>query len=246
MIRKSMLAASLALLLGAGCTSTNSPVSTGGPTSVSPSPVAGVSNTPDSSPASPAPQASKQDQSKSPSPSPSKSCCCDEMEKGQASSDSLYQLQGRFVDGAGKQHQLEELKGKIQVVALVYTHCETACPQIINDLRGIDRLLSENDKQQVEFLLVSIDPLRDKPQRLQEFGQQQKFSSRWRLWSAPDEDVRELANLLGFKYAQSSPGQFAHSNLISILDAKGQLLKQLEGLSHSQPELQELMKVALK
>ena len=235
MIRKSMLAASLALLLGAGCTSTNSPISTGGPTSVSPSPLA-----------SPAPQASNQDQSKSPSPSPSKSCCCDEMEKGQASADSLYQLQGHFVDGAGKQHQLQELKGKIQVVALVYTHCETACPQIINDLRGIDRLLSEKDKQQVEFLLVSIDPLRDKPQRLQEFGQQQKFTSRWRLWSAPDEDVRELANLLGFKYAQSSPGQFAHSNLISILDAKGELLKQLEGLSHSQPELQELMKVALK
>ena len=44
------------------------------------------------------------------------------------------------------------------------------------------------------------------------------------------DDVRELAALLGVNYAEDARGQFAHSNVITLLNAEGEIAFQHAGL----------------
>ena len=45
------------------------------------------------------------------------------------------------------------------------------------------------------------------------------------------DDVLELAALLGVKYKRDARGQFAHSNVITVLDANGEIVSQQIGLN---------------
>jgi len=42
--------------------------------------------------------------------------------------------------------------------------------------------------------------------------------------------------MLGVKYQKDSSGNFAHSNLISVLDAEGNVVKRVEGLNQPMDE----------
>jgi len=48
--------------------------------------------------------------------------------------------------------------------------------------------------------------------------------------------VLELAALLGVKYKASANGQFAHSNVITVLNAKGEIVHQQIGLNEDVSE----------
>jgi protein SCO1 len=50
------------------------------------------------------------------------------------------------------------------------------------------------------------------------------------LLHGESDDVLELAALLGVKYKEEATGQFAHSNLITVLNADGEIVHQLVGL----------------
>ena len=45
------------------------------------------------------------------------------------------------------------------------------------------------------------------------------------------DDTLELAALLGVKYKRETSGQFAHSNLITVLNADGEIVHQQIGLN---------------
>ena len=51
------------------------------------------------------------------------------------------------------------------------------------------------------------------------------------LSSSKDADVRELANVLGINYKDVGDGDFVHSNVITALDAKGNIIEKLETLN---------------
>jgi protein SCO1/2 len=80
-------------------------------------------------------------------------------------------------------------------------------------------------------LLVSFDPERDTPQRLAELAALHGVDqNRWSLARASDEQVRELAAVLGLKYRRLDNGEFNHSSVISVLDADGTIQARVEGL----------------
>jgi protein SCO1/2 len=53
----------------------------------------------------------------------------------------------------------------------------------------------------------------------------------WVLLHGQSDDVRELAMVLGVKFAKDSRGQFAHSNLITVLNPEGEIAFQRAGLT---------------
>ena len=62
--------------------------------------------------------------------------------------------------------------------------------------------------------------------------------------SGKPDDVLELAALLGVKYKEDSNGQFAHSNVITVLNAKGEIVHQQIGLNEDISEtVQTLVKL---
>lgn len=147
---------------------------------------------------------------------------------------SLYNLDSEWQNQEGKTVKLPELQGRVQLVAMIFTNCSYACPRIIADLKRIESDLQKSDRDDVGIVLVTMDPERDTPERLKEFATTNKLdASRWTLLTSKTENIQELGVLLNMKYRQETDGNFAHSNIISVLNEKGELVHQQEGLGTS-------------
>jgi protein SCO1/2 len=84
---------------------------------------------------------------------------------------------------------------------------------------------------EVKYVMVSIDPKIDTPERLKEFAiENQMDNEQWIFLQGSVDDVREFSNVLAVKYKKISPLDFSHSNIISVFDKGGVLYHQQEGL----------------
>ena len=154
----------------------------------------------------------------------------DALAPGEISGGSVYNLTGAWWDSRGERAPLTRLAGRPQVVALVYTSCAQACPAIVSELKRIEAALG-SDAAHVGFVLASIDPERDTPEKLAEFARRASLDpSRWTLLGAADSDVLELAAVLGVQYRQLPDGEFTHSNVVTVLDARGEIAHRQLGL----------------
>ena len=101
----------------------------------------------------------------------------------------------------------------------------------MHDLTRIEAALEPKLRGKVGFTLVTFDTKRDTPEALAKFRATRNLSpTNWTLLHGADDDVLELAALLGVKYKQESNGQFAHSNLITVLNGDGEIVQQIAGL----------------
>jgi protein SCO1/2 len=159
--------------------------------------------------------------------------CCRELKPDAPLTDrSLYQLESKWTSDVGREVRLEILRGRPQVVALFFASCEFACPITVNDMKRLEAALPEAVRDKVGFLLVSLDHERDTPEALRAFRARQALGTqRWTLLRGGADDVRELAALLGVNYRKDARGQYAHSNLLTLLDAGGEVAFQQAGLN---------------
>jgi protein SCO1 len=155
-----------------------------------------------------------------------------DLPPGELPDRSVYQLEGEWYwDQHGETRALNSLAGRVQVASMVYTHCGYTCPQVLLDMKRIEGLLGPTAAADVGFVLVSIDPERDTPERLAHFASTARLDpARWTLLSGPDERILELATLLGVRYRRDSDSDFSHSNVLLVLSPDGELLFRQDGL----------------
>lgn len=153
---------------------------------------------------------------------------------------SIYYLESRWFDQNGEELQLRTLRGKAQVIAMIYGRCEGACPRIIEELRQVERLLSEKSSEEAGFVLVTMDPEVDSPERLRALAKEYDLGPRWRLLRGDQEETRELAAALGVKYKKISETDYAHSNTITVLSSAGIVLHQKQDLGGAEKSAQAL------
>jgi len=149
---------------------------------------------------------------------------------------SLYQLPSRWSDQEGRSITLPDLQGKVQVLAMIYTHCQSVCPAILEGMKATEGQLTASERRRVGFVLVSIDPRVDTSAQLKAYADEKKLGPAWRLLRGSPEDVRELAATLDFKYRKTSSKDYAHSAMITVLDPQGEVLHQQVGLSGGEAE----------
>jgi protein SCO1/2 len=124
------------------------------------------------------------------------------------------------------------LRGRPVVLALFFTQCEFACPIIVHDLKRIEAALPDELRGKVDFILVSLDTERDTVAALHAYREKQSLpNNHWLLLRGTNDDVRELAALLGVNYQKDARGQFAHANLITVLNRDGEIAHQQIGLN---------------
>jgi protein SCO1 len=168
-----------------------------------------------------------------------RSCCSNAAVTSANFTDkSIYQTESTWTTDDAKQLKLGALRGRPQVVAMFFTSCQFTCPIIVGNLKRIEAALPENLRTNVGFTLVSFDSERDTPAVLKKFRTQRELSeTHWTLLRGEPDDVRELAALLGVNYRKDAAGQFAHSNLITVLNAEGEIVYQQAGLNTPPDEL---------
>ncbi|MCW5909133.1 MAG: SCO family protein [Chitinophagales bacterium] len=145
---------------------------------------------------------------------------------------SIYNLTSEWKTQEGETVQLKNFGGKINVAAMIFTACRSACPRITADLQRIDAGLKNKHKSDVRFLLISMDPERDTPEKLKKFALDHKLDlSRWTLLTGNADDVMEIANVLDVRFKASKENGIDHSNIIHVIDPSGVIVHQQVGLA---------------
>jgi protein SCO1 len=169
------------------------------------------------------------------SPESPKFCCAPDAKgpasAGPVSNRSIYQLESTWSEDAGQPMTLVALRGRPVIFAMFYTGCENACPIIVGEMKRIRDALPGTPRIRPLLVLVSFDSENDSPAVLHLYRGRMHLGDDCVLLHGQPDDVRDLAMLLGVKYARDSRGQFAHSNLISILNPAGEIVFQRPGLT---------------
>jgi protein SCO1/2 len=147
-----------------------------------------------------------------------------------AGGNSIYQLASTWTDEDKEPFRLAALEGKTQVVAMIFTHCGYACPRIVDNMKAIEAALSGAERARTGFVLVSFDPARDSAQALKAYADEKALDGSWTLLHGTEGQVRELSMLLNVHYNALPGGNFNHSNVITVLDKKGAIVKEFQGL----------------
>jgi protein SCO1/2 len=120
---------------------------------------------------------------------------------------------------------------------MFFTSCEYACPIIVENMKSVERAIPKSLRDKVDFLLVSFDVKNDTVEALKAYRAKNELATtHWSLLRGKEDDVRELAALLGINYQRDARGQFSHSNTISVLNAEGEIIFQQAGLNKDAKE----------
>ncbi len=153
------------------------------------------------------------------------------------SGESIFNLKGNWHTQNNETIALSALQGKTLVMVMIYTSCKAACPRLVAQMRDIESKMPTDKLDQINFVLVSIDPETDDPKRLKAFAIANNMNApHWTFLQGTKTSVQEFANVLSVKYKQISPMDFSHSNIISVFNTKGELIHQQEGLSVNNKE----------
>lgn len=157
-------------------------------------------------------------------------CCPVVPPAAPLSSRSLYQLDAKWTDDAGGTVSLASFRGQPVILAMFFASCEYACPVLVSDIQRLRTQLPPADAARTRVVLVTFDTERDTPAALRAFRERSGLDANWTLLRGEDTAVQELAMLLGVKFRREARGQFAHSNLFTLLNADGEIAHQTQGL----------------
>lgn len=161
-------------------------------------------------------------------------CCAGELDAEAGAGlpeDSLWRVGEIWSDHTGAERRMTDFRGEVVVTAMIFTHCAYACPRTMIDLQGIRDALPADAREKVRFLLVSMDHVRDVPERLAVFAEENALDmDRWTLLHGSADAVRVWAAALGVRYKQTASGDFAHSNRITLLGPDGRVAALWDGL----------------
>jgi protein SCO1/2 len=188
-------------------------------------------------------------------PDKKKSCCEEKpapgaeghkLEADAATKGSILDFEHQWTDQSGQPFRLSSLKGKRIVLTMGYATCQFACPRIMADLMAIERALTDSEKATTHFVFITIDPQRDTPETLEGFLTSYKVDpQRWHALRGGEDETREISVALGVRFKAIDGGDFAHSNLITLLDAEGSITHRQQGLGADPAELIKALRASL-
>ena len=101
-------------------------------------------------------------------------------------------------DGRSLKFYDEVLKDNIVVISFIFTNCQSACPLMTRNLTMIRDMLREDERRAIQFVSISIDPLRDTPSAMKEFAQKHDADIEGWLWlTGQPDDVNYITKRLG-------------------------------------------------
>ena len=137
---------------------------------------------------------------------------------------SVYELPGLWTDQQDRRFELSKLRGRMQLVAMIFTHCSYVCPRVVERMKAMVDSLPADQREDVGCVLVTFDPDRDTPERLRQYAAQMGLDKRWELLRGDADQIRELAMALNIWYQKLGDGNYNHSTEIIELNKEGKIL----------------------
>lgn len=110
----------------------------------------------------------------------------------------------------------EALGERIAVIGFVYTTCTTVCPVVSAVMAQVQDKLGARLGRDVALVTVTVDPVRDTPARMKEYGAKLGSGAGWTWLTGPKPQVDEVLKVFG----AYTPNFTEHPALVLVGDAK--------------------------
>lgn len=121
---------------------------------------------------------------------------------------------------------LSDFRGKLVLVYFGYTFCPDICPATLANVGQALRSMSDRQSEDIQLIMISLDPERDTPQKLAEYVAH--FHPSFIGITGPEEKLAEVTSLYGIFY-EKHPGTAAtgylidHTATLLVIDREGYL-----------------------
>ena len=127
-----------------------------------------------------------------------------------------------FINEYGDAVSLADLKGRWSLLFFGYTYCPDICPMTLMHMNRLMKRLTEDEREQLNVVLVSVDPERDKPEQLGQY--MDYFNPEFKALTGNPDNMKKLAAQLNAFYARvdREDGGYLmdHSANIVLLDSE--------------------------
>ncbi|MCM3617236.1 SCO family protein [Sutcliffiella horikoshii] len=152
----------------------------------------------------------------------------------------------QYINQDGEQVGLEDLKGEVTVVNLIFTNCTTVCSPMTANMARLQRMAGEEELD-ARFLSFSVDPEVDSPEVLKEFGEnfQADFTT-WDFLTGYSQTEIEKFGPENFKTIVAKPkngGEVVHGTSFYLINQDGIIIKSYNGLDVPYEEILEHIKI---
>lgn len=156
-----------------------------------------------------------------------------------AASASPYEVNATWVSDTGERVRLDDMRGKPRLISMLFTNCQGVCLLTLEYMQEIDASLPADLRNRVGFVLVTLDPSRDTPDKLAVYRRENGLSaSHWTLLRGDAAATAALAAHLAITFSRESTRGFVHSTGITLVDGSGNIIQQQFG---SHPDLHKMV-----
>jgi protein SCO1/2 len=124
----------------------------------------------------------------------------------------------------GKQMSLSDFRGKYVVLFFGYTYCPDVCPTTLSDIQQMLKELGAKRAEDVQVLMVTVDPERDTAQQLATYLHY--FDPSFIGMTGDVADIQPVAKQFGIFFEKEDSTDKAnyvvdHTAVVTIIDPKG-------------------------
>jgi protein SCO1 len=127
-----------------------------------------------------------------------------------------------LTDQHGHPVSLSDYRGRVVVVAFLYSTCGATCIVIAQQIRGALDDLDERHSHPPAVLIVSADPAADTPAHVARFLASVSLSGRVRYLTGPPSRLRAVWHAYGVTPASAGAAAFDRVASVLLIDARGE------------------------
>ena len=113
----------------------------------------------------------------------------------------------------------KDLTDHVVLVYFGYTYCPDICPTTMAELALMKRALSEEQQAQVQVLMISVDPHRDTPERLEQYLS--AFGMGALGLTGTEKEIADIAKRYRVAYQIEKPKNPDNPALYDVMHAEG-------------------------
>lgn len=141
-----------------------------------------------------------------------------------------------LVDQDNQAFQVTKLAGKVTLYNFIFTHCSNVCPIQTRQLSDIQKSLSAETRQHVQFVSVSLDPYHDSPAALKAFAKNHGVDfNGWSFVMGDEQGIKSLSEKLSLYDKRKAAEQpkvkrpDGHMTHLWLVNGEGQLMQRYNG-----------------
>ncbi len=133
----------------------------------------------------------------------------------------------------------DSFKGKTLLLSFIYTNCPDICPMTTHNMQLIQQQVKKEGIDNVEFVEISFDPLRDTPSKLKEFGDIRDIDyNNFNFLTGNPVGIKSILNNMNIlalpgDTTETKSGSkiyfFTHTDRITLIDKNGRIRNEYRG-----------------